>query len=210
MPPIKLFYSIIRSFFQLLHGSVVVLKTKTPRVSIFGGSRLHATTGYYQQAHDLAHALALKKITIITGGGSGIMQAANCGASHTEAANLGIGITSLRGYEKNPCCQKYIELDDFFTRQHLLIFYSDAFIIFPGGFGTADELANLLNLTTVHHLDKKPIFLVGSSYWQPLLEWFKSQLVPIGEISTNDIALLQLVDSNQEIIESIFKTLHIN
>jgi uncharacterized protein (TIGR00730 family) len=210
MPLIKILYSLIRLFFQLLYGSIIILRTPSPRITMFGGARLRSKTDYYRQAHELAHALAHKKITIITGGGSGIMQAANCGANHVQPnASIGIGIKSLHE-NKSPCSKQYIELDDFFARKHLLTNYSDAFIVFPGGFGTADELLNLLNLMKVGHVPKKPLILVGIDYWKPFVDWFKTKVVAADEINQEDIDLIRLVDSNEEIIDSIFRAFHIS
>lgn len=199
---------IFKAFFQLLYGYWRISYVKAPRVTIFGGSRVPPIQQLYQQAHELAHAIAHKKTSVLTGGGPGIMEAASCGTTHVNGGfNLGIGIKSLNS-KKNLHLSAYIEVDTFFIRKHLLMAFSDAFIIFPGGFGTLDELMEVLNLIKVHHMKKVPVILVNRDYWQGLLDWIENQVVPIKAIHSDDIKFMTLVDTNEEIFEILNKTMY--
>lgn len=193
-----LFFLSVRFWWQLLIGSYRVMHTKGPRVTIFGGSRIPPIKELYQQAHALAQALAHKHTVILTGGGPGVMEAASCGTTHVEGSvNLGIGITSLHA-KKNVHLSQYIEIDTFFVRKYLLINFTDAFIVFPGGYGTLDELMELLNLIKVNHIRKVPVILVNKAFWSGLINWIHEQVVGIKAIQADDIHFMHVVDTNEE------------
>ena len=158
----------IRVTAQMLHGAWHLAKMPKPIITIFGGARLSQDNRYAHQAHELAHALTERNISVLTGGGPGIMQAANCGAIKSrELRNLGIGVEGLpKG--ANMCVQHYVNTKYFFARKWLLMHYSAAFVAFPGGFGTFDEIAELATLIQTKKLSPAPIILVGKEYWQPL------------------------------------------
>lgn len=139
--------TLFRVFFQLLYGAWRISKLSDPMVSIFGGTHLKDTDFYFKKAHSLGEQLVAHDISVVTGGGPGLMQAVSCAVyeSHGKSKSIGIGVRDLKE-QRNPCVQEYFELDQFFARKWLLTRYSMAFIVFPGGFGTVDELAEVLTL----------------------------------------------------------------
>lgn len=170
-------FHFVRGVSQLLLGVWRVTKLPEPRVSIFGGSRAGTTSEYVQQAHEFAELLAQHDISVLTGGGPGIMEAANCGIMHVrtkELRTMGIGLSGLR-HEKgiNPCSQTNIVMDHLWARKWLLIDYSQAYVVFPGGFGTMDELMELLTLIQIERLPRAPIVLIHTAYWHSLLAWIQ-------------------------------------
>jgi len=171
---------------QVVYGVWRLSKIKGPFVSVFGGSRLSQQSPYATQANELAQQLVDEDISVITGGGAGVMHAVNCGAVESskdggEGKSIGIGVRDLNE-KTNPCVQEYFELDYFFARKWLLTRYSKAFIVFPGGFGTMDEIAELLNLMNTKKMPKLPIILIGTKFWKPFIEWVKlsveNELIP--------------------------------
>jgi len=183
---LSVFWKMMRVSFQVVYGVWRMAKIKGPFVSVFGGSRLSQESPYAKQANDLAQKLVDEDISVITGGGQGVMYAANCGAIFSskdggEGKSIGIGVRDLNE-KQNPCVHEYFELDYFFARKWLLTRYSKAFIVFPGGFGTMDEIAELLNLINTQKMPRVPIVLVGVDYWKPFMEWVKlaveSELIP--------------------------------
>ncbi|MGC2310391.1 MAG: TIGR00730 family Rossman fold protein [Candidatus Babeliaceae bacterium] len=160
---------------QIIYGAWKISRLPQPIVSIFGGSRLKKDSIYVQQAQIVARMLVDRNLSVITGGGPGIMEAATCGASHEQKRRIrtmGIGVVGLKGEEGfNPCVKDSIMLDYFFARKYLLINFSLGFIIFPGGFGTMDELSELLTLMQTGKLKRAPVILIGSEYWKDYLAW---------------------------------------
>ena len=172
---------------QVVYGVWRLSKIKGPFVSVFGGSRLSQQSPYATQANELAQQLVDEDISVITGGGAGVMHAVNCGAVESskdggEGKSIGIGVRDLNE-GRNPCVQEYFELDYFFARKWLLTRYSKTFIIFPGGFGTMDELSEVITLVMTKKLPQIPIVLVGVAYWKPFMQWVhesgvKNDLIP--------------------------------
>lgn len=147
---------------------------------------------YFLQAHELAEELVEHDISVLTGGGPGAMQAASCGAYQSKTGkgkSMGISVTDL-GEGKNPCTHDYLELDYFWARKWLLTRYSSAFAVFPGGFGTLDELAEVLTLIQTKKLARVPIVLVGVEYWQPFIDWMEDEAVAHGLLSQEDARYL--------------------
>jgi len=200
-----------REVIQILHGVYQISKLPGPCVSIFGGSRLEQETLYARQADKLADMLADKGITVLTGGGPGIMEAANCGVAHHRGPyplrSLSFGIRGLvweQDHQK--CAGDALMFDYFFARKWLLINYSRAFCVFPGGLGTIDELSDLRNLMMTQKLPHFPVVLIGVAFWKPYEAWLNGSralgLVPASMeppiLITDDIdeafrALLQCV-----------------
>jgi len=190
-----------------MYGAWRMSSVPSPRVTIFGGAKVGQKTKFAQDAFDLAQMLVHKGISVITGGGGGVMHAANCGAiakKKSKTRSVGIGVTEL-GEVKNPCVQDYFELKYFFARKWMLTRYSIGFIIFPGGFGTMDELAEILTLVATKQLDRVPIVMVGSEYWKDFMEWLDVSALAHGLISRQDLALFILTDSINEACEIIEK-----
>lgn len=203
-----LFKAAIRTTAQLVFGVWKISKLPHPIVTIFGGSRLAQETIYTRQAHELAHKLVEREISVITGGGPGIMQAANCGAleaikkKKSSARTLGITVSGLESEIINECVMDdYIVTDYFFARKWLMTNYSVAFAIFPGGFGTLEELSEILTLMQTKKLPSAPIILIGSEYWQPLLTWLRDFTVKEKLISELEMNFIQMTDDIDKAVE---------
>jgi len=186
--------------FQTIYGAWKVFRLPQPIVSIFGGSRLNKNDRYWKMAHKLAAKFRAVDISVLTGGGPGVMEAANCGATPLngkKGVSMGIGVSDLNE-GINPCVKEYHLLDYFFARKWLLTRYSSGFIIFPGGFGTLDELSEILVLIQTKKLARVPIVLVGAEYWHGFVSWVKKEAVEHGLISPYDIQLITLTDDVDE------------
>lgn len=174
---LTLAFHFFKATLQMVYAAWKISDLPQPLVSIFGGSRLKKDSPYVVQAHLIAKMLVDRNISVLTGGGPGIMEAASCGAAHEkkEGQNrtMGIGVVGLRGEEGfNPCVKDSgIMIDYFFARKYLLISYSFGFIVFPGGYGTMDELSELLTLMQTGKIAEAPVILIGSKYWQHYLAW---------------------------------------
>ena len=183
------------TFFQILYGAWRIAGVGGPYVSIFGSARFSQDDTYAKQAHELARMLVEDDISVLTGGGPGIMEAASCGAvdPDSRAKSIGIGVRDLTE-KHNQCVQIRFELEYFFARKWLLTHYSSAFIVFPGGFGTLDELAEVITLVQTKKLKKVPIVLVGKEYWRPFMNWIEQEAIKHGAISQEDIAVFTVTD----------------
>jgi len=189
-------FKLMRVFFQLLYGTWKISKLEDPIVSIFGGARLMEDQDYFKQAQALGERFAQNGISVLTGGGPGVMEAASCGVEYArerKGHTIGIGVRNL-GEGKNKCVEEYFELDYFFARKWLLSRYSAAFIVFPGGFGTLDELTEVLTLIQTKRLTPRPIVLVGIEYWQPFMKWVTDEALKHQLISNQDIQLFTVTD----------------
>ena len=177
------------------------LATLTRGVSIFGSARSKPDDPDYQAAMETAALLAAEGFAVITGGGPGIMEAANRGAY--EAGGLSIGCNIELPFEQRPNAYqtRSLKFKYFFVRKMMFVKYSLGFIIFPGGFGTFDELFEALTLIQTRKIRNFPVVLFGSHYWSGLLEWFKSVVLPGGKISDPDFGIFHVTDSPQEVIE---------
>ncbi len=183
------------TFFQILYGAWKISGSGGPYVSIFGGARFAQDDPYAHKAHALAGMLVDANISVLTGGGPGIMEAASCGAVNPKstAKSIGISVKDL-GEGRNPCVQIYFELDHFFARKWLLTRYSSAFVVFPGGFGTLDEMAEVLTLIQTKRIKPVPIVLIGKEYWDPFMHWIKTEAIKHGTVSEKDVALFTVTD----------------
>lgn len=176
-----------------------------PAVSIFGSARITPDHPYYQKAETIAGLFAKEKYAVITGGGGGIMEAANKGA--TEAGGTSIGMNIILPFEQkpNPYATVQLEFKYFFVRKVMFIKYATAYIAMPGGFGTLDELSEALTLIQTHRMTRMPIILVESDYWKGLADWFQEQLVTHKMISPSDPDLFQIIDDPEEIVQAVLK-----
>lgn len=192
---VSLTFNLIRVFGQLIYGAWRISKVPMPIVSIFGGSRLKKNDFYFGKAFELANRFVTSGISVLTGGGPGVMEAASCGAAKPGKRGMSVGI-SVRdlGEGRNPCAQEYFELDFFFARKWLLTRYSSAFIVFPGGFGTMDELSEVLTLIQTNKLKRVPIVLFGKEYWQPFIDWLHKEALKHGLIKQKDLDLFTFTD----------------
>lgn len=176
-----------------------------PCVSIFGSARTPADSKYYLLAEAIAHKLTLEGYGIITGGGPGIMEAANKGAQKSNGKSVGLNIELPFEQSPNPYIDsdKSITFDYFFVRKLMFIKYAQGFVVLPGGFGTMDELFESLTLIQTRKIGRFPIILVGKSYWSGLLSWIKEVLVTEKYINPEDLNLFSIVDSAEEAVEAI-------
>jgi uncharacterized protein (TIGR00730 family) len=169
-----------------------------PAVSIFGSSRLPRDSHYYQAARETAQLLGEAGFGIITGGGPSIMEAANRGASEAGARSVGCNIELPMEQGINEYVGVPVNFRYFFVRKTMFVKYSEAFIIFPGGFGTLDELFEALVLIQTHKLRNFPVVLFGNGYWAGLLAWMRGTLLPEDAITQADFDLLQITDHPAE------------
>jgi len=179
-----------------------------PCVSIFGSARTHYNDKYYRLAEEIAYNLTVKGYGVITGGGPGIMEAANKGAVRGRGKSVGINIDLPFEQKPNPYIDpdKLITFDHFFVRKVMFMKYAQGFIVLPGGFGTFDELFEAITLIQTRKIGKFPIILVGRKYWSGLIDWIKAVMLEEEQnISPEDLDLFTLVDTSDEAIEHIDK-----
>ncbi len=174
-----------------------------PAVSVFGSARTPRGDPEYERARDLAARLAQRGFTIITGGGPGVMEAANQGAHEAGGVSVGLGIELPHEEGVNRYCNLSIDFRYFFVRKTMFVKYAQAFVIFPGGYGTLDELFESLTLVQTGKIDHFPIVLVGIDYWQGLLDWLHGTMSDERKIDPKDLALLRLTDDIGEAVEWI-------
>ena len=170
-----------------------------PAVSIFGSARVGSDSRQYQSAVDVARLLGDAGFTIITGGGPGIMEAGNRGAQKANAPSVGLNVELPFEQGTNPYVDLPLEFRYFFVRKTMFVKYAQGFVIFPGGFGTMDELFESLTLIQTGKVRNFPVILFDSSYWQGLLEWLKDTMLHEGKIAKVDLDLLIVTDSPEEV-----------
>jgi uncharacterized protein (TIGR00730 family) len=170
-------------------------------VAIFGSSRMLPGSYHYEQAVELGKRLSDAGFTVITGGGPGIMEGANKGAKQGKGRSVGLNIEIPSEQTPNTYQDISLSFRYFFIRKLMFVKYSSAFIIFPGGFGTMDELFEALTLSQTKKIGVFPIILFGKNYWEGLIDWFRSALIPNNTISPEDMGLISFVDSSDEVCE---------
>lgn len=178
-----------------------------PCVSIFGSARTKPDNPYYKVAEEIAAKLTKEGYGVITGGGPGIMEAANKGARQAGGKSVGLNIELPHEQYSNPYVDpdKLITFDYFFVRKVMFMKYAQGFIVLPGGFGTLDELFEAITLIQTNKIGKFPIVLVGSSYWAGLLDWIKNTMKTGQYISENDLDLIAIADNAEEAVAIINK-----
>lgn len=176
-----------------------------PAVSIFGSARTTPDHPYYKKAEDLAKLFGKNGYAVITGGGGGIMEAANKGASEGGAASVGLNITLPFEQKPNPYATTQIEFKYFFVRKVMFLKYAQAYIIMPGGFGTLDELFETITLIQTQRIRKMPVILAGTEYWGGLIHWVKEKLLEEKMISEKDLSLFHLIDEPDEIVKHVME-----
>lgn len=174
-----------------------------PAVTVFGSARTKPGQAQYEQAVALAQQLGQAGFAIITGGGPGIMEAANKGAHQAPARSVGLNIELPFEQHLNPYVDLDINFRYFFVRKIMLVKYSLAFVIFPGGFGTMDELFEALTLIQTGKIHNFPVVMIGRSYWQGLVDWLRQTMLTDGKISEQDLDLLYITDSIEEAVSVI-------
>lgn len=174
-----------------------------PCVSVFGSARTKADNPYYLEAEKTGQLLVQAGFGVITGGGPGIMEAANKGAHDEGGKSVGVGIELPFEASMNPYVDLGVENRYFFTRKVMFLKYSQAFIVFPGGVGTLDELFEAITLAQCGHNIKYPIVLVGTKYWKGLIDWMQDTLWTNGAIKQSDFDLFRVVDTAEEAVVKI-------
>jgi uncharacterized protein (TIGR00730 family) len=182
------------------------LATLTRGIAIFGSARTKPDDPDYKAAQETAALLSGQGFAVITGGGPGIMEAANRGAF--EAGGLSIGCNIELPFEQRPNSYQTLSLTFkyFFVRKMMFVKYSLAFVIFPGGFGTLDELFEALTLIQTHKIRNFPIVLFGKSYWSGMLDWLREVMLPGGKIADHDMEMFHITDSPAEVIEIVVRS----
>ncbi len=176
-----------------------------PAVSIFGSARINESDPVYQKARRLARMLAENGFAVITGGGGGVMEAANRGAAEANGRSAGLNIRLPFEQKPNPFANLKLEFRYFFIRKVMFIKYASAYIVMPGGFGTLDELFEVVTLIQTKRIRPFPIVLVGSDHWEGLVEWIEQRLKAQGLISEDDMDLFEIMDDPEQIVTTIKK-----
>ncbi|MCC6659485.1 MAG: TIGR00730 family Rossman fold protein [Phycisphaerales bacterium] len=187
---IKVFSEFIRGF-RALHFA-------GPCVTVFGSARFKEDHRYYELAREMGRRIARMGFTTMTGGGPGIMEAANRGARDVGGASIGCNIKLPMEQEPNPYLDTFIEFNYFFVRKVMLVKYSYAFVVMPGGFGTLDEMFEALTLIQTRKIEDFPVVLMGVEFWTPMLGFFRERMLASGTISPADLDLVVLTDSPDE------------
>jgi uncharacterized protein (TIGR00730 family) len=179
-----------------------------PTVTIFGSARTKKSDKYYKKAQKLASMLSANGFNIMTGGGPGIMEAANRGAhEHKDIESIGLNIDLPFEQIANPYTSKELSFDYFFSRKVMLVKYSMAYVIFPGGYGTLDELFESLTLIQTRKVTGVKLFVVGVEFYQPLIEFIKEKLTKNGMIDEDDIEMIRLTDDLKQVTTEIEQSL---
>jgi len=194
--------SLLKSVVQMVRGLLIISRVPRPIVTIFGGARLAQTSPYAQQAHELARLLIEHNISVITGGGPGIMQAASCGAFHAVSENkaksksVTIGVKGLEQVKTDflSCADVRIEVDEFYARKWLMFEPALAFAVFPGGFGTLDEIGDVITLMQTKKMIGRPVVMIGVEFWRPIISWLENEALKQKAVSEDDIRLLRVTD----------------
>ena len=174
-------------------------------VSIFGSSRTKPDDPYYQKAEHLARLLAEKGFSVITGGGPGVMEAANKGAAEAGGRSVGMNIRLPFEQKPNPYANISIDYKYFFTRKVMFVKYAMAYVVLPGGFGTMDELFEAITLIQTKRIKSFPVILMGSEYWKGLIDWLRKTVLHDNKISSADLELVQIIDDPEEAVKYIQK-----
>ena len=172
-------------------------------VSFFGSARTPRSDPFYERARALARSLGEDGFAIITGGGPGIMEAANRGAQEAGVLSIGLGIDLPHEQRMNEWVGLPLDFHYFFTRKVMFVRYASAFVVFPGGFGTLDELFEAATLRQTEKIRHFPIVLFGSAYWRGLVDWLRDPVLAEGKISQGDEAMLALTDESAEVLELV-------
>lgn len=179
------------------------LKGIGPCVTVFGSSRVSENHEHYKRVQQLGNELAKAGFIVMTGGGPGLMEAANRGAKEAGGFSVGCNIQLPREEFHNPYLDQQIEFEHFFVRKYMLAKFSCAFVAAPGGFGTLDELFEIITLIQTSKMKKFPVYLLNSDYWNPILEFVKKEMLESGTIDPMDLTLIRISDNPKEIATAI-------
>lgn len=172
-------------------------------VSIFGSARTKKTDRYYKLAEKTSALLVQEGFAVITGGGPGIMEAGNKGATEADGESVGLNIDLPFEQKANPYVKTLINFHYFFCRKVMFVKYAKAFVIFPGGYGTMDELFESLTLIQTQRIERFPVVLVGKDYWKGLLDWLRNTMAVEKNIDIKDLEMFKVVDTAEEVVKEI-------
>ncbi len=176
-----------------------------PSVTVFGSARTAPEHPYYQLAEHIAHELSDSGFAVVSGGGPGIMEAANKGAQKGKSPSIGLNIQLPHEQSGNDYQDISLNFRHFFSRKVMFVKHASAYVVLPGGFGTLDELAEILTLVQTGKSPKIPIILVHSPFWSGMLDWFKANLLNEGMINEEDLDLFKVVDDPKDVTKAIFE-----
>jgi uncharacterized protein (TIGR00730 family) len=197
-------WRVFRIMAEFVEG-IETLSDVNNAVTIFGSARVKPDDIYYQKTENLTRLLVQNGFSVITGGGGGIMEAANKGASEAGGKSVGMNIQLPFEQKPNPYANIHLHYKYFFIRKVMFVKYAVAYVILPGGFGTMDELFEALTLIQTKKIKSFPLILMGSEYWRGLLDWLKKNMLLEGKISPVDLDLIQVVDEPEEVVKLIKK-----
>lgn len=185
-----------------------IVRTFPQGVTIFGSARLSQDSKYCRKARELGQLLAQNGHAVITGGGPGIMEAANHGAFEYGGRSIGLNITLSHEQEPNPYLTDTLQFKYFFARKVMLAMSAKVYVMFPGGLGTLDELSELIILMQEDKMPKMPVFFFGKSFWRPLTRFIETKMLPLGLVSKRDTKIYKLTDDVKEIVAAANKIGH--
>lgn len=191
-----------RIFLEFVRG-FAALGLKQPCVTVFGSARFREGHQYYELARQLGRRLAEEGYAVVTGGGPGIMEAANRGAKEAKGLSIGCNIQLPQEQKPNPYLDRFVEFEHFFVRKVMLLKYSQAFVVLPGGLGTLDEVFETATLMQTRKIDPFPIVALGGNFWQSMRDFINNTLVDAGTIDVADLKLISLVETVEEAVDQI-------
>jgi hypothetical protein len=188
---------------EFLAGFQLIQKIDRPAVSIFGSARIAAGSATYERAREAGRAFAEAGFAVVTGGGPGVMEAANRGCKDADGLSIGFNIALPFEQATNPWCDLALTFDHFHVRKVMFVKAAEGFVIFPGGFGTQDELWEALTLRQTRKIGDFPIVLFDSNYWEEMLEWVRDEMLDDALISPEDYAALLVTDDVAEAVDLV-------
>lgn len=195
----------VRIFLEILRG-FEFMQADRPIVTVFGSARFREGSRYYEQAREMGRALGEAGFAVMTGGGPGIMEAANRGCKEAGGLSIGANIHLPAEQDPNPYIDRFMEFEHFFVRKVIMVKYSSAFVVCPGGFGTLDEIFETLVLMQTDKIDDFPVVALGADFWGPMIDFFQTKMVAEGTITPADIDLIQITDSIDEAMVQILSS----
>lgn len=193
-------WRMFRIMSEFVDGFDAMSAIKVPAVTVYGSARTQPEHEYYQLAEKIGYGLAEAGYGVITGGGPGIMEAANKGATAAGGISVGLNISLPFEEEPNPYANFSLNFKYFFVRKVMLMKYSSGFVAMPGGFGSMDELFEALTLIQTERIKPVPVVLVGSAFWSGLVEWLQNTMVAEGKINSEDVELFTILDDAEEVV----------
>lgn len=191
-----------------LERGLKIVRTFPQGVTIFGSARLPQDNKYCKKARELGQLLAQNGHAVVTGGGPGIMEAANHGAFEYGGRSIGLNITLRHEQFPNPYLSDTMQFQYFFARKVMLAMSAKVYVMFPGGLGTMDELSEIIILMQEGKMPKMPVFLFGKSFWRPLDRFIQGKMLPLGLVSKNDTKIYKMTDDVKEIVRAANKIGH--